>query len=239
MSVVFSSRYPFCCLNAIFVANRAMISGNCDTNNKAKPRFRTVQIAQTDVSMIFSLFHKETNQEKAADSLYQSIVAQARKPEFYLDYQVEDSVTGRFEMIVLHAYMLFHRLRDEDQQARDLGQAVFDRFFKDMDHSLREIGIGDLSVPKKIKKMAQAFYGHVGAYDTSRAESDESFAAALTRNIYPDCEGIHDKAPALVDYVSAATISLAEQSVEDFANGHIRFPTIVAIDKADVKTGHV
>ncbi|TLP43414.1 MULTISPECIES: ubiquinol-cytochrome C chaperone family protein [Cohaesibacter] len=181
--------------------------------------------------MIFSLFHKETAQEKAADALYREIVAQARQPEFYIDYQVEDSVTGRFEMIVLHAYMLFHRLRDEDQQARDLGQAVFDRFFKDMDHSLREIGIGDLSVPKKIKKMAQAFYGHVGAYDTSREEGDESFAAALTRNIYPDTDGIHDKAPALVDYVQACTQALAEQSVENFAKGQIHFPAIIAVSK--------
>lgn len=176
--------------------------------------------------MIFSLFRKETEQEKAANLLYEAIVTQARQPVFYIDYEVEDNVTGRFELIVLHAYMLFHRLKDEDQQTKDLGQAVFDRFFKDMDHSLREIGIGDLSVPKKIKKMAQLFYGNVKAYDDSRETSDEAFAEALSRNIYPNVDGTHGKAGTMVSYVKACTEHLAEQTIDDFAQGKIKFSDI-------------
>ena len=226
---IFSSRYPFCVLNAIFVANQAMICGNCDTNRAAKGQFATNQTDQTDKSMIFSLFRKETEQEKSANLLYEAIVAQARQPVFYIDYQVEDNVTGRFELIVLHAYMLFHRLKDEDQRAKDLSQAVFDRFFEDMDHSLREIGIGDLSVPKKIKKMAQLFYGNVKAYDKSRETGDEAFAEALSRNIYPSSEGTHEKAGALVLYVKACTEALTDQTVEQFAQGKIHFSDIPAL----------
>ena len=181
--------------------------------------------------MIFSLFRKETAQEKAASLLYEAIVAQSRQTVFYLDYQVEDSVTGRFEMIVLHSYLLFHRLRDEDEEAKALGQAVFDRFFKDMDHSLREIGIGDLSVPKKIKKMAQAFFGHVEAYDAGREEGDQSFADALSRNIYPDHDGTHSHAFALVAYVKQCTNDLNSQSVDAFQQGVIAFPDVPALAK--------
>ena len=183
--------------------------------------------------MIFNLFRKETEQEKCADKLYGAIVAQARQPEFYLDYSVEDSVNGRFEMIILHTYLLFYRLREEDEAVRELGQAVFNRFFKDMDHSLREIGIGDLSVPKKIKKMAQAFYGRIEAYDQARCEGEAALAAALSRNIFPEEEGPRLEAEDLARYVLDNEKDLQEQSVEDFSIGQIRFS---AIPPVKVKT---
>lgn len=176
--------------------------------------------------MIFNLFRKETEQEKRVTELYGAIVAQARQPIFYLEYAIPDDVNGRFEMIVLHAYMLFHRFRDETEEARALGQKVFDHFFLDMDHSLRERGIGDLSVPKKIKKMAQAFYGRVDAYDKARAEGKEQLAAALSRNFFPEAETTRPEAQSLAEYVEACADHLAAIRLEEFFEAKLTYATI-------------
>ena len=176
--------------------------------------------------MIFNLFRKETEQEQTANKLYDTIVAQARQPAFYTDLGVEDSVNGRFEMIVLHAYLLFHRLRPEEGEIKALGQAVFDRFFADMDDSLREIGIGDLSVPKKIKKMAQGFYGRVDAYDEARAAGEEALATALARNVFPEETEERPEAKALAQYVLRNEKVLNDQSAENFLKGEIAFADV-------------
>ena len=178
--------------------------------------------------MIFKLFRKETDREKSAAKLYDAIVAQARQPVFYMDYGVDDTTNGRFEMIVLHAYMLMHRLRNEDREAKELAQAVFDRFFRDMDDSLRERGVGDLSVPKKIKKMAQHFYGRVEAYDEAREESEEKLAQALSRNIFADDPETRVEARELATYVLACAARLDEQQPQDFLTGTIEFADIPA-----------
>ena len=176
--------------------------------------------------MIFNLFRKETAEEKSALKLYDAIVAQARQPVFYQDYGVDDTTSGRFEMIVLHAYMLFYRLQKEDEAARAVGQLVFNRFFRDMDDALREIGIGDLSVPKKIKKMAQAFYGRVEAYDKARAESLDALSETLSRNIYPDDEAIRDEARTFARYVLANADHFEQIEVGALVTGEITFAPI-------------
>ena len=176
--------------------------------------------------MIFNFFRKQTDQEKCAIQLYAAIVAQARQPEFYMSYTIPDDINGRFEMIVLHTYMLCHRLKDEDEASRDLGQAVFDRFFQDMDHSLRERGIGDLSVPKKIKKMAQAFYGRVDAYDEAREAGRDELVEALCRNFFPEDEDQRPEVQSLADYVYESTEKLSTMSVEEFKQGTVKFGDI-------------
>ncbi|MCT4656762.1 MAG: ubiquinol-cytochrome C chaperone [Cohaesibacter sp.] len=174
--------------------------------------------------MIFNLFKKDEKREKLVDDLYGQIVAQARQPVFYTDYAIPDDINGRFEMILLHVYMLAHRLRGEGEQAQELGQQVFDRFFKDMDHSLREIGIGDLSVPKKIKKMAQAFYGRVEAYDTAREIGREELQTALQRNFFPEEETPPAQSAALADYVIETEETLTKSSWQEFEAGNLAFP---------------
>nr|WP_321457459.1 ubiquinol-cytochrome C chaperone family protein [uncultured Cohaesibacter sp.] len=175
---------------------------------------------------MFNLFQKKSRKEDIADELYRQIVAAARQTEFYLSYSVEDSVTGRFEMIVLHAYMFFRRMKDETDEARQISQLVFDRFFQDMDDSLREQGVGDLSVPKKIKKMAQSFYGHTEAYDQARGEGKDALAIALLRNIYGNEQSKRTEAAGLADYVTLCDEKLKLQSAEDFGKGKLQFPKI-------------
>src|SRR5947199_10564680 len=109
--------------------------------------------------------------------LYGAIVAQARDPRFYEAYEVPDTVLGRFDLIVLHAALLLRRLRAGDAAARTLVQGVFDTFCRDMDHNLREMGIGDQRVPQQMQRVGEAFYGRARAYDAALAERDSAALA--------------------------------------------------------------
>lgn len=124
-------------------------------------------------------------QRAVAFDLYGRIVAQARLERFYADWGVPDTRDGRFEMIGLHAALVMQRLRMEGAPGQELAQALFDLMFADMDHSLREIGVGDLSVGKYIKRMAQTFFARARALDGPLAAGDAAaVAAVLARNVY-------------------------------------------------------
>lgn len=148
-----------------------------------------------------------------AETVYARLVEGARAPVLYRALGVPDTLDGRFEMLVLHAVLYFRRLRSEDETARRLGQEVFETMFRDMDDSLREIGVGDLTVPKRIKSMIQAFYGRGAAYDSALDGDDaEALQEALERNIY---EGAGGSARGLAAYVRAAEACLAKQAAVD------------------------
>lgn len=121
--------------------------------------------------------------EAAALRLYARAVAQARAPEFYRA-GVPDTFDGRFDLLMLHVFLLVRRFRREGERGRAIAQALFDAAFDDMDRTLREMGVGDLGVPRRIKAMARAFYGRAAAYDEALdADGDEGLRAALGRNL--------------------------------------------------------
>ena len=133
--------------------------------------------------MIFSLFRKSTAPHAASEA-YRSIVAQSRQERFYADWGVPDTVTGRFDMISLHLTLLLHRLRREPA-GKQFTQALVDTFFQDMDRSHRELGVTDLGVPRKIKKLGNAFYGMAQSLsDALETESPTQVEAVLVRNVY-------------------------------------------------------
>jgi cytochrome b pre-mRNA-processing protein 3 len=178
----------------------------------------------SDEGMIFRLFRRDP-QAASITALYGAIVAQARHPGFYLDFGVPDTPEGRFDMIVLHLALVCRRLgraEGPDQgPARTLSQAVFDMFCRDMDHSLREMGVGDLGVPKKMQKLGEAFYGRLDAYDRALAVAgDEDLAAALRRNVLG--EGA-PAAPRLAAYVRTVADHLAASAIADLGSGKLGF----------------
>jgi len=173
--------------------------------------------------MILSLFRKKTDTEPVY-AIYNSIVAQSRQPVFYADYGVPDTVTGRFDMISIHMALLFRRLRHGPKPAQDFSQAVFDLFFKDMDRSLREMGVTDLGVPKKIQKMGNIFFGLLAAMNEAMDRKDvDALAAVLARNVY-DGEN-STRLRALAEYVLARDAQLATQPVEAITAGTVNFGT--------------
>jgi len=137
--------------------------------------------------MIFRLFRRDPV-AGTIDALYGAIVAQARRPAFYTTYAAPDTADGRFDMVVLHLALVCRRLARETgaeaASARHLSQQVFDMFCADMDHNLREMGVGDLTVPKKMRRIGEAFYGRLEVYDRAlAAPGDEELAIALARNV--------------------------------------------------------
>jgi len=161
-------------------------------------------------------------------TLYGTIVAQARLPCFYQDYAVPDTVNGRFDVIVLHLAAVLERIAAEPS-LRDLGQGLFDRFWQDMDHNLREMGVGDLAVPKRMRSLGEAFYGRAGAYRAALADTDgQTLVDALIRNIY--VEGAPAGIPErLAAYLRQTVRDLADQEPEALAQGTLRFPDPHAI----------
>jgi cytochrome b pre-mRNA-processing protein 3 len=126
--------------------------------------------------------------ELDAHRLYARLVEQARSPAFYDACGVPDSLDGRFEMLAVHVFVALQRLkRAEAESTTDTGalaQALFDAMFEDMDRSLREIGVGDLSVGKRVKEMARGLYGRIAAYESGIADGGDALAHALARNVY-------------------------------------------------------
>lgn len=117
-------------------------------------------------------------------AVYNAIVAQSRHEIFYAQWGVPDTLTGRFDMISLHMAMVFRRLKQDEEETKDFAQALFDCFFFDMDRSLREMGVGDLSVGKRIEKMGSLFYGMLASLNAALDGGDaEELEAVILRNI--------------------------------------------------------
>ena len=155
--------------------------------------------------------------------LYDAIVDQARQPHFFAVCGVPDTVFGRFDLLVLHAFLVLRRLNQAGNALEDFRQALFDHMFRDMDASLRELGVGDLSVPKKIKRMAQGFYGKVVAYEKALAGSDDDIAEALRRNLFSDAAPDAAQVGAIVVYLRVAADRVASQEIGDIVAGRVAF----------------
>lgn len=167
--------------------------------------------------MFSRLFNKDP-QKALASKHYDHLVEVARRPFLYGEYGANDSVDGRFEMIVLHAVILMRRLREGDEAAVAMAQLVFDHMFDDMDAALREMGTGDLSVGKKIREMGEVFYGRAETYTQAlKAEDEDSLADAIARNLELEDEG--DTGRDLARYALRADAALQAQHPEALARG--------------------
>ena len=174
------------------------------------------------------MFQRIRSPENPRDNirrLYGVIVAQARAPDFYADYGVPDTIEGRFDMVVLHVYLVFRRLALAGAVARAQGQEVFDLFIEDMDASMRELGVGDLSVPRKVRAMAEGYFGRAGVYDAAlRDADDDKLAAALLRNVYSGNVKAKAGARRLARYVRHAEKGLAGANAGDIESSSVAFP---------------
>jgi cytochrome b pre-mRNA-processing protein 3 len=134
--------------------------------------------------MIFNLFRKPAVAPDAVQEAYRSIVAQSRQVTFYADWGVPDTVTGRFDMVSLQMALFLHRMKGVPE-AKLFTQALTDLFFLDMDRSVRELGVTDLGVAKKVRKMAEIFYGLVRALDPALDSGNAAeLESLLVRNVY-------------------------------------------------------
>lgn len=158
--------------------------------------------------------------EKPEKRLYGAIVAAARHVRFYEDMGIADTIDGRFEMIVLHLFLVLNRLKGEGVE--DLRQKLTDEFFADMDRSLRELGVSDVAVGKKVRKIAESYYGRVTAYDRALSTGPKILEEAISRNVYPDGAS-QESIRAMTAYFGDAEKQLSTISVEQILLGELRF----------------
>ena len=162
-------------------------------------------------------------------ALYGAIVAQARTPAFYRHWGVPDTVSARIDMIVLHLVLLLRRLRQMPDSGGTVGQQLFDTFCRDMDDNFREMGVGDLKVPKEMRRIAEAFYGRARVYDGALdAADDAALAAAIARNVF----GAADPPPGasrLAAYMRATARRLADQPNAALLHADLAFPDSQAL----------
>jgi len=171
---------------------------------------------------------------RAAASLYAAAVEQARAPGFYTALGVPDTIDGRFELIVLHVHLVCRRLAAADAGSgaagAEMAQALFDAMFRDMDRNLREMGVGDPSIPRRIRAMIEAYYGRVKAYDAALAQGGDALVIALARNVYDagavPGAGTPPAVARLADYARRAAVALAAQP--DLAAGRVAFPPVAS-----------
>lgn len=173
--------------------------------------------------MLFDSWRRRRSEKDVAGRLYETAVTQARKSRFYSDCQVPDSLDGRFELIALHVFLLLHRLKQSYPETQRLAQALHDYFFADMDRSLREMGAGDLGVGKRVKRMAEAFYGRIPAYEAALADDDVA-ADALRRNLYGTLSDVEPRSlQAMVAYLRAQVSTLGAQKATELLAGRAEF----------------
>lgn len=168
---------------------------------------------------------RRNRHERVGFLLYGAAVTAARQPWFYNVLGVPDTLDGRFDLLSLFAFLLIERLRPEPEPGPALAQAVFDAMFSDMDVNLREMGVGDLSVGKKVKAMWNAFHGRAIAYAAALASGDEAaLEAAIARNVWRGAGPPPGSAAALARLVATARADLDRQPFGSLAEGRVSFP---------------
>jgi cytochrome b pre-mRNA-processing protein 3 len=176
--------------------------------------------------LILSRFfgRKRLHSEAIVIRTYEAIVAAARQPILFSQSAIPDSALGRFESLSLHMILFLHRTQNASASTKALAQEVVEEFFKDVDHSLRELGIGDAGVPKRMKSLAKMFYGRAASYDAALNYKDHvAMCEALTRNIWPDCASA-PTAQDLATHAFAMREALAKQGDDVLEAGDIQFP---------------
>lgn len=176
------------------------------------------------VKILGIYFGRERQENNRAQALYNHIVAASRNPSLYGQNGAPDTANGRFELIILHIFLLFRRLQDDDAQIKSIKQKTFDCFLESMDVNLREIGVGPDGVPKRIQKMLENFYGRAGAYQAAIDDNDvEQMAAVITRNFYGDGNENVKGAQHIAQYTFAAVNLLDQASSEDLLTSNFKF----------------
>jgi cytochrome b pre-mRNA-processing protein 3 len=170
---------------------------------------------------------RSTNSSANVIKSYEIIVSQARQPEFYTGFSVVDNVDGRFDMLGLHMCLVFKRLKSESKKAKEFSQSLFDLMFKDMDYSLREMGVGDLSVGNRVKEMGKALLGRLEAYEVAIGLDGLALENALIRNVYRGNTKFSNEAGELAIYVRNLDAFLAQTTVESIIGGELTFSSAV------------
>jgi cytochrome b pre-mRNA-processing protein 3 len=179
---------------------------------------------EIEAAMPKRLFRPNPTRE-AGRALYAAVVEQSRTPALYATLGAPDTVEGRFEIYSLHVVLLLDRFNEPGERVKATSQALFDTYVKALDHALREMGVGDLSVGRKMRKLGEAFFGRVKSYHAAFAALPDRgpLHDLLARTVY--AEGDATGASALADYVVAQRAHLAAQPLDHLLEGRVDWRT--------------
>ncbi|MYZ48478.1 ubiquinol-cytochrome C chaperone family protein [Propylenella binzhouense] len=168
-------------------------------------------------------WRRSREERDSAERLYAAVVDAARRPEFYEGLGVPDTVEGRFELLALHFYPVIHRLMYRPDGDPELARRLSEAFVRDMDAVHREMGIGDISVPKRLKKLYGVFAGRISAYRDGLRQGGEALADVLDRTIF---FGRSDRQAAarLAAYLAEAVAGLEDADLAEWRAGAVRYP---------------
>lgn len=169
-------------------------------------------------------FLRRRRHERTGYELYGAAVAAARQPWFYTELGVPDTLDGRFDLVGLHAFLVIRRLSALPAPGPEVAQAVFDAMFSDMDFNLREMGVSDLSVGRKVKAMWEAFHGRATAYQAALAEGEAALAEALARNVWRGAPPRPEAPRRLAQLVGALAARLEREDPAALCAGRLSFP---------------
>jgi cytochrome b pre-mRNA-processing protein 3 len=189
--------------------------------SEIKIAIRPAQTAMVECKvMIFGLFRGRRN-ASVIERLHGDIVAAARDPVLFTDYGIPDTLDGRFESLALHASLVLRHLKELPAPAPEIAQDVADAIFRHFDQGLREMGVGDTTVPRRMRDLAEAFLGRATAYSEAlakpEAERHAALAAALARNIFAGTQS----GDPLARYAERNDAALSQMSLADFLKGPI------------------
>jgi len=172
--------------------------------------------------MIFSFFRRNPN-DQIVDQLHGEVMAAARQPYFFTHLGVADTLEGRFECLALLSTPLIKTLAASPEPGPQLAQDLTDAIFAHLDIALRETGVSDIGIPKKMKKLAQSYLGRASAYRAALAQADDlALQAAIARNVYG---GQGEFSGPMAQYVRACTLELAKQPLATYVSGQARYPS--------------
>ena len=172
-------------------------------------------------------FTQRAKRKANAHNLYGSIVALSREPAIYDTLNVPDTTEGRFEILVLHIFVCLERMNGK---AAPLAQDIVNLFFADMDTTSRELGVGDMVVPKKMRKLAAIYEDRIMAYKSAVAHTNGNILSnALLETVFGGEEASVSSARALRSYVGQLRQNLSKHPLEDLMAGRIDAPDIAGI----------
>jgi len=181
------------------------------------------------------LFPKRRHHSNHAASVYAAVVKAARNPLFYARLGVPDTLDGRFEILSIVLHAVVRRLVHGEDPDTAFSRRITEHFVVDMDSNLREMGVGDVRVAKKMKTLYGAYGGRVAAYDIALASGGDALEKAVARNVFP--EGASEgAAAALAAYIRAANAMLEGISSADISLGQVAFPDPAAFMPAAATT---
>ena len=184
--------------------------------------------AQGNMTPMFRWFAGRAARKEAAEKIYDAIVAQSRNAAFYLRCGVPDTLSGRFDMLVIHMFVVLQILKLGGREGQLLAQEIVEAFIREMDTMVRDLGVSDRNVPKEVRKIAQLFYGQLLAYSTALQRNEPKGLANEVWKSFQSGEGSSAEiaGDAIAAYMRGAIKNIQEMPLNMLLQGNIRFPEI-------------